>query len=86
MARNTLMDLNNILFETLERLQDDELMSENGEMELQRARTTAQVSSKVIENGQLMLDARKHADDFAYGVDNRKMPEFLSVETDDNDN
>ena len=83
MAKNTLMDLNNLLFETLERLQDDELMADNAEVELQRARVSSTVGKTIIENGQLMLDARKHADDFAYGVDNRKMPDFLAVEYDE---
>ena len=55
--RNTLGDLNNHLFQTLERLSDEDLKGEALAEEIQRARTIANVSRQIIDNGRLALDA-----------------------------
>ena len=57
--RNTLADLNNILFEQMERLQDDELKGENLETELKKTKSIVDVASTVIENATLSLEAQK---------------------------
>ena len=57
--RNTLADLNNILFEQMERLQDDELKGENLETELKKTKSIVDVASTVIENASLSLEAQK---------------------------
>jgi ethanolamine ammonia-lyase large subunit len=63
MARNTLSDLNNILFEQLERLNDDEVTGEKLTEEMNRAKSMSDVATKVISNAQLVFDAHKtHAD------------------------
>ena len=48
--RNTLADLNNILFEQMERLQDDDLKGENLEIEIKKTKSIVDVASTVIEN------------------------------------
>ena len=57
--RNTLADLNNILFEQMERLQDDDLKGENFETELKKTKSIVDVASTVIENASLSLEAQK---------------------------
>jgi hypothetical protein len=66
--RNKLEDLNNHLFEALERLNDDELTGEELEKEIKRAKTVSSVAHAIIANGNLVLQAQKHADEYGYDV------------------
>lgn len=61
--KNTLVDLNNHLFAELERLSDEDLTSEELEAEISRSKALTGVSSQIIQNGKLMLDAIKFQDD-----------------------
>lgn len=61
--RNTLGDLNNHLFAEIERLGDESTTGEELEQEIQRARAVTAVSSQVIKNAGLILDAMKFKDD-----------------------
>lgn len=76
--KNTLGDLNNHLFEQLERLNDDDLKGEELQQEMERAKSIVAVSRTIIENASLVLDAKKL-------VDNRldadlKVPKILLAE------
>jgi hypothetical protein len=66
--RNKLEDLNNHLFSALERLNDEELTGEELEKKIKRAKAIASVSQAVIANGNLVLSAQKHADEYGYDV------------------
>lgn len=57
--RNTLVDLNNHLFEQIERLNDDELSNEELDKEIKRAKAMTEVSSQIIDNATLGLSAEK---------------------------
>lgn len=57
--RNKLFDLNNHLFEQLERLNDDELTGEELYEEINRAKAITSVAAKIIDNGSLVLQAQK---------------------------
>lgn len=59
MARNTLMDLHNILFEELERLNDESLTGDALSAEIKRARAIEGVADKVTNNTSNMLTAIK---------------------------
>lgn len=61
--KNTLGDLNNHLFAEIERLGDESTTGEELEQEIQRARAISSVSSQVIKNAGLILDAMKFKDD-----------------------
>ena len=73
MARNTLKDLNNHLFEQLERLNDDEIQGEKLKEEVERARAIASIATKIIENGNLVLRAKK----VMYEQGENKVPTML---------
>lgn len=66
--KNTLVDLNNYLFESIERLNDDSLTMEQLDVEIKRSEAVQKVSKTIIENGALILRAKKHMDE--YGQDN----------------
>lgn len=76
--KNTLGDLNNHLFEALERLNDEDVTGDRLNEEIQRARTIANVSRQIIDNGKLALDALKFRDD--RGDANAKLPPLLEGE------
>lgn len=65
--KNTLTDLNNYLFEQLERLQDDSLDQDGLEKEIQRSEAVQKVAKTIIENGSLALQAKKHLDEYGQG-------------------
>lgn len=71
--KNTLTDLNNYLFEQLERLQDDDLDDTGLEKEIQRSEAVQKVAKTIIDNGQLALQAKKHLDEYGAG-DNVELP------------
>ena len=65
--KNTLTDLNNYLFEAIERLNDDELNDEQLEKEIRRSEAVQKVAKTIIENGALALQAKKHLDEYGQG-------------------
>lgn len=52
---NTLNDLNNYLFESIERLNDDSLSDEELQKELLKADATSKIAKNIIDNGNLMI-------------------------------
>lgn len=74
--KNTLTDLNNYLFETLERLTDDSLDEEDMQKEITRANAVTSVAETIIHNGELSLKAMKHVAE--YGREG-KMPPMLEA-------
>ena len=76
--KNSLNDVNNYLFEQLERLTDDEELEEKGSLdrELKRAKAIAGLCSTIVNNAKLVLDAKKYADEL--GVTNEKEILMLS--------
>lgn len=59
MTKNTLGDLNEYLFEQLDRLSNDDLDDEQLNKEVKRAKTMTDVAAKIIDNGSLVLQAEK---------------------------
>lgn len=78
MAKNKQIDLQNILFGQLERLNDDELMMENGEMEIERSKAISLLGKTVIMNAKLALDVLEYQDQT--GVISKDLPPLLSHE------
>ena len=59
MARNKLTDLNDHLFMALERLNDEELTSEQIDVESKRAEAIIGVAGQIIGSAKITLDAMK---------------------------
>ena len=77
--KNTLTDLNNHLFEELERLNDEELDQEGIEKELKRAEGMTKIAQQIIQNGELAYKTMVHMDEYGYNVDKQAVPEMLTV-------
>ena len=61
--KETLSDLNSVLFEVIERLGNEDLTEEELDMEMRRAGAIVGVATKVIEKADLILRAAKFRDD-----------------------
>lgn len=68
MTKNKLLDLNNHLFEVLERINDDELQGEKLQEEMARAKTITQIGNTIISNASLALEVKKYKDEFGRGT------------------
>lgn len=66
--KNTLTDLNNYLFESIERLMDDSLSPEELDKEINRSKAVQNVAKTIVENGTLALQAKKYMDEFGNGA------------------
>ena len=75
--KNTLGDLNNHLFAQLERLGDEDLKGEELQSEILRSKAITSVASQIINNGSLVLEAKKMVDN-RLDVDN-KLPKMLEA-------
>ena len=60
--RNKLLDLNDFLFQQLEALMDDSLTQEQLDKEIQVSKQVVSVSQTIINNANLLLQAKKHFD------------------------
>ena len=60
--KNKLSDLNNHLFEQIERLNDDDLKGDDLTREMSRARAMCMVAGQIISAGRLVLDAVRETD------------------------
>jgi len=77
-TRNTLGDLNNHLFEQLERLNDTDLVGDQLKQEIDRAKTVAVISHQVISGAGLVLEGQKVIGDSLNA--NAKLPRVLDSE------
>lgn len=78
--KNTLVDLNNYLFEQLERLNDDTLSQEQLDRELRKTDSIVKVSEKIIQNGELAFKTMQHMDEYGYNLKQRPIPIMLQTE------
>ena len=62
--KNDITALNNYLFESIERLQDDSLDPDALSLEIDRADAVAKTATVIIANAELALRAQKHQDEY----------------------
>ena len=75
--KNTLTDLNNHLFEELERLNDEDLDEDQIEKELKRAEGMTKIAQQIIQNGELAYKTMVYMDEYGYNVEKRSVPAML---------
>lgn len=78
---NKLTDLNNILFEQIERLNDDDLHGEALKQQIKRSQAIESVAGMIIANANTALKAEKLK--MEYAMDDRdpsQVPEMLRIE------
>lgn len=71
--KNTLTDLNNYLFEAIERINDDSLDDAQLDKEIKRSEAVQKIAKTIIDNGNLALQAKKHLDEYGQG-ENVELP------------
>ena len=76
--RNKLTDLNDYLFEQLERLNNDDLTQDELDKEIEISKQVVKVSQTIINNAQLLLQAKKHFDEV--GEDNNNIAPLLRLD------
>lgn len=74
--KNTLADLNNHLFAQMERLSEEDISAEELAKEVNRSKAIVSVSSQIIQNGNLALNAQKFVADTS-GRSKATLPEYL---------
>ena len=78
--KNTLTDLNNYLFEQIERICDDSLTDEQLDKELRKTDSIVKVSEKIIQNGELAFRTMQHLDQYGYNAASaRAVPPMLET-------
>ena len=77
--KNNLTDLNNYLFETLERLLDEEMTEEEMHKEITRSQAVTSVAETIIHNGELALKTMKHLNDYGIETPKEALPPMLEA-------
>lgn len=75
--KNKLNDLNNHLFEQMERLNDEDLSSEELEREIKRAKAMSSIASNIVSNAALALEAQQYIDEYSGHV---RVPDMIKIE------
>ncbi|HAT7708283.1 TPA: hypothetical protein JAX41_004737 [Enterobacter roggenkampii] len=73
--KNSLADLNNHLFAQMERLSDESLKGEQLQEEINRAKAVTGISTQIINNARLVLDA----EEYRLGLTPEDTPDVLRV-------
>lgn len=73
--KNKLTDVNDYLFEQLEKLNDEDVTEDVLEATIKKAETVNKIADTIIKNGELQFKAMKMASD--YGIINEKQVKLL---------
>lgn len=66
-TRTTLNDLNEYLFQEMDRLTNEDLSAEELDKEIKRSDALQKVAKTIIDNGSLALQAKKYLDESGQG-------------------
>lgn len=81
--KNTLEDLNNLLFAEIENLQDEDNMDPDRlDAVIKRSQAVGRVAEVIVHNAELSLKALEHMNEYGYGMkrndDLAPLPRMLS--------
>ena len=76
MPRNSLLDLHNLLFEQMERLNDEDLTDEQLDKEIKRSKAMGDIAKVAVDNSKTILEAQKYQAE--YGLDNHDTPSIFN--------
>lgn len=76
--RNRLINLNDHLFEQLERLNDESLTPEQLDMEIKRSKVMSEISKVIVDNMRVTVEGMKVI--YEYGIAQEDVPETLGIE------
>jgi hypothetical protein len=79
--KNTLLDLNNHLFDQLSRLSNDNITEIALETEVVRTRAILSIAGGIVETAKVAIEARKAF----FEIDNKDIPELLRLDNKSND-
>ena len=65
--KNSLMDLNDILFDRIRAIENEDLTDEELEKEIRKSETITKMATVVLGNAKLALDAQKQFDEYGTG-------------------
>lgn len=65
--KNGLMDLNDILFDRIRAIENEDLTDEELEKEIRKSETITKMATVVLGNAKLALDAQKQFDEYGTG-------------------
>lgn len=77
MARNTLDDLNNHLFEQLEKLMDDAMTPEQMDKEISRSKAVTAIAETIVRNGELAYKVMAHMNEYRQDGELAPIPTML---------
>lgn len=66
-TKTTLNDLNEYLFQEMDRLTNEDLSVEDLDKEIKRSDALQKIAKTIIDNGMLALQAKKHLDEYGQG-------------------
>lgn len=81
--KNKLTDLNNYLFESLERINDDSLSEDELKKELAKAQTTANVAMVIVKNAETLVKGAKFLKESGVQLNNFETAKALGFGGDD---
>ena len=64
---NNLNDLNEILFNQIRKLEDDDLTDEQLDREIRKSESITKTATVILKNAELALDAQKQFDEYGTG-------------------
>lgn len=79
MTQNKLSDLNNHLFEQLERLNQEDLTDEQLDNELRRTQGVTQLATSIVNNAKVVVEAKKIQGEYGF----KNQPAMFGIENND---
>lgn len=78
-TKTGIVALNEMLFQQLEKLQNDDLTAEELDAEIKRADAVKDISSQILEGQKLAFKIMEHRDEYGYNRNTDNMPKMLEV-------